>query len=179
VAAEALGAKAFAFGDDVAFADAEPDVETVAHEVTHVLQQRPGSQAGADPEEEADRVAAAASRGRAIPAISAGAAPALRLKEDPSLKREAKAEAPANQYVLRIARKEGGKVFVSGSVKLEVQKPAPLRGRVAVSGPTDVAAKWAALKPKLERQLGDKALSWGLTLFEAEGEWRPPRGVGC
>lgn len=42
---EDLGARAAARGEQVAFADASPDKEDVAHELTHVVQQRRGDQA--------------------------------------------------------------------------------------------------------------------------------------
>ncbi len=41
-AAKAIGAKAYATGNKIAFADANPDLHTTAHEVTHVIQQRKG-----------------------------------------------------------------------------------------------------------------------------------------
>src|SRR5215510_6420444 len=41
-----LGARAAAFGDTVAFADANPDPHLVAHEVAHVVQARNGGGGG-------------------------------------------------------------------------------------------------------------------------------------
>ena len=41
-----LGAKAYAVGEKVAFKEASPDLATVAHEVTHVLQHRNGAGGG-------------------------------------------------------------------------------------------------------------------------------------
>ncbi|MEO8699880.1 MAG: DUF4157 domain-containing protein [Kofleriaceae bacterium] len=42
-AAEELGARAFAVGDRIAFADDDPDKQLVAHELAHVVQQRGGT----------------------------------------------------------------------------------------------------------------------------------------
>jgi hypothetical protein len=80
-AAAAIGATAYATGDDLAFA-ATPDLHTAAHEATHVLQQRAGVQlyggVGAvdDPyERHADAVADAVVRGEsAAPLLAAGPA---------------------------------------------------------------------------------------------------------
>ncbi|MBC7974406.1 MAG: DUF4157 domain-containing protein, partial [Myxococcales bacterium] len=62
-ASRELGAKAYAFGDAVAFADS-PDLHTSAHEAAHVVQQRGGvqlkggiDQPGDDYERHADAVA--------------------------------------------------------------------------------------------------------------------------
>lgn len=69
-AAAALGARAFARGSDVAFADAAPDRALVAHELAHVVQQaggRPGAVAvPGGPEAEADAAAQAAVAGRPV-----------------------------------------------------------------------------------------------------------------
>lgn len=72
-AAEQAGAKAFAVGDNtLVFADASPSKELVAHEVTHIVQQRQAgssegtSRKGDAAEEEAGRVAKAAARGESV-----------------------------------------------------------------------------------------------------------------
>ena len=58
-----LGAKAATRGEEIAFADSSPDLHLVAHEVTHVLQQRRGGNstvlapATSDAEHEADHMA--------------------------------------------------------------------------------------------------------------------------
>jgi hypothetical protein len=74
-AAEALGARAYASGDQVAFAD-RPDLFLVAHEAAHVVQQRGGVQlsggvgeAGDVYEQHADAVAAAVVRGESAEAL--------------------------------------------------------------------------------------------------------------
>jgi hypothetical protein len=71
--ASALGASAYAAGDQIAFADPAPPLELVAHEVTHVFQQRGGvqladglGQAGDRYEIEADDVAARVARGESV-----------------------------------------------------------------------------------------------------------------
>ena len=68
-ASQAIGARAYASGDAVAFADA-PDLHTAAHEAAHVVQQRGGvrlaggvGQAGDEHEQHADAVADAVVRG--------------------------------------------------------------------------------------------------------------------
>lgn len=68
---DALGARAAASGDTVAFASASPDREQVAHEVAHVLQAREGSGAGASaPGDASESQAHGAAR-----AVAAGRAP--------------------------------------------------------------------------------------------------------
>lgn len=74
-----LGARAATRGEQVTFAEASPDKEVVAHELTHVLQSRQGragTAAVSDPgdasEHEAREVAAAVTTGRPV---SVGAAP--------------------------------------------------------------------------------------------------------
>ncbi|HEX4454429.1 MAG TPA: DUF4157 domain-containing protein [Kofleriaceae bacterium] len=70
--AQQLGAKAYATGDDVAFAGGAPDLHTAAHEAAHVVQQRSGVSlkggidgGGGDPHEQhADAVADAVVAGR-------------------------------------------------------------------------------------------------------------------
>ena len=77
-----LGARAAAFGDTVAFADANPDPHLVAHEVAHVVQARNGggggvqaksatevSQPGDTSEVAADRAADAVMRGEPVPDV--------------------------------------------------------------------------------------------------------------
>ncbi len=60
-AVRSMGAQAFTFGEDIAFADEAPDLEVVAHEVTHVLQQRGGAKKGvAADEAQADKAESAA-----------------------------------------------------------------------------------------------------------------------
>lgn len=68
-AGRSLGASAFALGDQVAFAESSPSRSTVAHEVTHVLQQTRGGGAGSEAHDEAEAVAA---EGGAAPAIAPG-----------------------------------------------------------------------------------------------------------
>lgn len=95
VAADALGARAYATGADVAFADA-PDLHTAAHEAAHVVQQRSGvslsSNMGAagDPyerhaDEVADRVVAGLSAQDLLDAgpPSANANPMIQRRELP------------------------------------------------------------------------------------------------
>ena len=85
---DALGARAAAFGDAVAFADTSPDLHLVAHEVAHVVQHRNGgggvqaravdvSQPGEAAEVAADRAADAVVRGEPVPDV--GTAGALTL----------------------------------------------------------------------------------------------------
>jgi Domain of unknown function (DUF4157) len=57
-AGRSLGASAFALGDRVAFAESSPSQKTVAHEITHVLQQTRGGGAGSEAHDEAEALAA-------------------------------------------------------------------------------------------------------------------------
>ncbi len=77
-AAQAIGAHAYATGDQVAFAGA-PDLFLAAHEATHVVQQRQGvqlkgavGQDGDDYERHADQVAAAVVRGEHVAGLLGG-----------------------------------------------------------------------------------------------------------
>jgi hypothetical protein len=81
-AATAIGAQAYATGNDVAFA-AQPDLHTAAHEAAHVIQQRAGVQlkggvgeVGDAYERHADHVADAVVAGRSAEAILDSHAPA-------------------------------------------------------------------------------------------------------
>jgi len=87
-ASDALGADAFASGNHVAFRDASPDPELVAHELTHVVQQsgrtpevapRGVSSPGDASETEADRVAERVATGRSAGPITAAPSGALAL----------------------------------------------------------------------------------------------------
>jgi Domain of unknown function (DUF4157) len=69
-ACSAMGAEAYAYGNDVAFASPSPSRELVAHEVAHVIQQQSGAgpssgvgQAGDRFEAEADRAASTVASG--------------------------------------------------------------------------------------------------------------------
>lgn len=73
--ARAIGAHAYASGNDIAFAD-HPDLFLAAHEATHIVQQRQGvhlkgavGQAGDSYEQHADTVAAAVVRGESVAAL--------------------------------------------------------------------------------------------------------------
>ncbi len=91
-ASGAIGAHAYATGNDVAFAS-QPDLFLAAHEAAHVVQQRQGvslksavGEAGDAYEQHADEVAAAVVRGESVaellgPAATGGAA-AVQLKKD-------------------------------------------------------------------------------------------------
>ena len=97
-ASRAFGARAFAFGENVAFAGT-PDVHTAAHEATHVVQQRAGvalyggiGQAGDVHEQQADEVADLVAAGESAEpvldriagsgATTAPAMPVVQRKED-------------------------------------------------------------------------------------------------
>lgn len=79
-ASDALGAKAYASGESVAFRDT-PDLHTVAHEAAHVIQQRRGvsldggvGRSGDGYEQQADQVADAVVRGDSVePLLGPGA----------------------------------------------------------------------------------------------------------
>lgn len=70
-ASEAIGARAYAMGESIAFAESTPDLHTVAHEAAHVVQQRRGvdlpggvGQVGDRYERHADQVADAVVAGQ-------------------------------------------------------------------------------------------------------------------
>lgn len=67
-AAVRLGARGYAVGDRVAFAE-PPDLHTAAHEAAHVIQQRSGLPAGIDAEDHADQVADAVVRGASATSV--------------------------------------------------------------------------------------------------------------
>lgn len=91
----AMGAEAFATGSNVAFKSASPSKELVAHELTHVVQQR-GSGGGSvqrkltmgSPgdafEQEADQAAATVARGGTVDTASLSQAPAGLVSRAPS-----------------------------------------------------------------------------------------------
>lgn len=79
-ASKEMGASAYATGDKVAFKE-QPDVKTVAHEATHVVQQREGvslkggvGEKGDQYEKAADAVAESVGAGKAVQAQLAGSA---------------------------------------------------------------------------------------------------------
>lgn len=80
-------AEAVALGDAIVFADANPSPELVAHEVTHVLQQRRGGSGGG--EAEAESTARAAAAGQQVE-VAGGApeTPQFSTKEGASAARE-------------------------------------------------------------------------------------------
>ena len=93
-ASDAIGAQAYATGNDVAFR-AQPDLHTAAHEAAHVVQQRGGvqlkggvGQTGDAYEQHADQVADTVVRGESAEALldrhaaSSGGAPATQMKAD-------------------------------------------------------------------------------------------------
>ncbi len=103
-AADALGADAFATGNDVAFRES-PDLHTAAHEAAHAVQQRGGVQLSDGVGQEgdayerhadavADRVVAGRSAADLLPADGQGsAAPATATQRKPVQKRPKKGEA--------------------------------------------------------------------------------------
>ena len=76
-ASRGLGADAYTMGERIAFASSAPDLDTVAHEVAHVIQQRAGIRPENDHEGQlerrADGVAAAIRDGRSPSALLPGA----------------------------------------------------------------------------------------------------------
>lgn len=92
-AASALGARAYALGEHVAFREPAPRIETVAHEVVHVLQGRPGASRRerdpfADPagpaEREAHALAGAIGAGHRVRIPRATLPAQLICREDPA-----------------------------------------------------------------------------------------------
>jgi hypothetical protein len=92
-AASTIGAKAYAIGDDIAFAE-QPDLYLAAHEAAHVVQQRAGlrpssgvGERGDALEQQADAVAAAVVRGASAEAILDAPAKAARAASAPAVQR--------------------------------------------------------------------------------------------
>ena len=118
-AAGAIGAQAYATGDDVAFA-ASPDLRQAAHEAAHVVQQRGGvrldggvGRAGDPYEQHADQVADRVVRGESAEALldtmahrGSGGGPAvqrLTAEERATASREASSDLTLEQLAHRIA----------------------------------------------------------------------------
>ena len=68
----AVGAEAFAVGDQVAFASREPAFHTAAHEAAHALQERIGAGGATDLEAHAERAAALVVQGRSAAHLFGG-----------------------------------------------------------------------------------------------------------
>jgi nucleoid-associated protein YgaU len=129
---DALGARAAAQGDSVAFESAAPDREVVAHELTHVVQQRRGGggapQAKAevsDPsdaaEVEADTVAVKAAAGERVTVTGSASA---------SIHRDIKSgvqKVPLGEYAIDMAKKDdvGGRGGEEGTVSFKPSDKAP------------------------------------------------------
>ena len=87
-ATQAMGAEAFAYGDHIVLADVSPSLKLVAHEVTHVIQQREGvnlaggvGRAGDAHEVDADAAAAKVEAGEKVQTKGKGGAAKLQRKE--------------------------------------------------------------------------------------------------
>lgn len=129
---DALGAHAAAQGNDVAFETASPDRRLVAHELTHVVQQRRGGggapQAKAeisDPSDAAEREAdAVADR------VAAGERVTVSASAPPSIHRDIKSGAqkvPLGEYTIDMTKKEdvGGRGGEEGTVSFKPSDKAP------------------------------------------------------
>jgi len=95
-----LGAQAYAYGEHVVFSNANPSLKLVAHEVTHVIQQREGvnlaggvGRAGDAHEQDADAAADKVAAGQKVESKGKGSGASLQkkqaqLKEDLQLKQK-------------------------------------------------------------------------------------------
>ena len=143
----AIGAEAFAVGDEVAFASREPALHTAAHEAAHVLQERIGAGGATDLEAHAERAAALVVLGRSAAHMFGGEAPARELRRRPEGTPAPNTEpaagalpqAPVMQYTLFKKKVLTSGITVSGNL---VIGGSPGRtGRVEVSaGP---GAEWS------------------------------------
>ncbi|HEY5934755.1 MAG TPA: DUF4157 domain-containing protein [Kofleriaceae bacterium] len=125
-----LGARAATRGEQVAFSSASPDKETIAHELTHVLQARQGRAGGAavsDPgdasEHEAREVGAAVTAGRSV---SVGGAPsaAIQRQEDDGVPTAVHPTAPGNRQDVTIDW-SSYTYFISRTYRLPVNNTQP------------------------------------------------------
>jgi nucleoid-associated protein YgaU len=129
---DALGANAAAHGDAIAFGTATPDRALVAHELTHVVQQRRGgagvqnksavSEPGDHAEREADDVARRVVAGERV---SVGAAPSGAIHRDI---KEPHAKVPLGEFAIDMTKFEGSPgdtVGETGTVKFTPNAKAP------------------------------------------------------
>ena len=180
-AAAGIGARAYAMGNDVAFADA-PDLHTAAHEAAHVVQQRGGlqlyggvGQAGDRYEQHADAVADAVVRGESAEALldgMAGGGPsataAVQRQEGSSERGASAAGRPGDVGTAAAALSEAVDLAQLGLAR---NKPLPDGdlGRVqnAVKAVADVLHTHAGKLPKADAKALDKALAAAYSLANA------------
>ncbi len=143
----AIGAEAFAVGDQVAFARREPALHTAAHEAAHVLQERSGAGGATDLEAHAEQAAALVVQGQSAAHLFGGAAAAREVRRRPEGTAEPKAEpaaggppeAPVMQFTLFKKKILTPEITVSGN--LVIGGSPGQTGRVEVSaGP---GAEWS------------------------------------
>ena len=155
----AIGAEAFAVGDQVAFARREPALHTAAHEAAHVLQERSGAGGATDLDAHAEQAAALVVQGQSAAHLFGGAAAAREVRRRPEGTAEPKAEpaaggppeAPVMQFTLFKKKILTPEITVSGN--LVIGGSPGQTGRVEVSaGP---GAEWSL--DRLRQPAGKKA----------------------
>lgn len=150
--ARAIGAHAYASGNDLAFAS-QPDLFLAAHEAAHVVQQRKGvslkgavGQAGDAYEQHADEVAAAVVRGDSVAALLDGGAGAA---AEPALQRK------------DTGKSKGGKKKKGTKPSKELQE--------------QIAARHAKERAAFEEYWADPAPP---TIVDYMGQWVHPKASG-
>lgn len=141
-ACDALGAEAYATGNDVAFCGS-PDLHTAAHEAAHVVQQRQGvqlaggvGQAGDRYERQADAVADAVVAGNSAEALlgsrtgSVGAS--VLQRQEVAETADGEQPSPPLEYVAE-ETPSGETLSMTPSVDADAEQPAPLSNIQAIS----------------------------------------------
>jgi len=146
-AAQAIGAEAYATGNDVAFADPSPSLHTTAHEIAHVIQQQSGvqlkggvSQEGDAYERQADAFADAVVRGEPAAALLPNSGDRAGSSGPPVQRKEVRSAAYSQGDAQRFANLALRKAAATAREQLdaiEVLSPGPIR---AGAGATAVAA---------------------------------------
>jgi Domain of unknown function (DUF4157) len=160
-----LGAEAYTMGNKIAFASANPNLHTVAHEAAHVIQQRAGARPGNDRGSYFERRAEAAAD-----AIVHGRSPAGFLSESGS-RRHSLGVAPAIQAKVSVKEPQSLASYFLGSYWGSPQAPRALQtfkeleqfvSQHRISMKKNAAARyrhWHRALPNLLRVAGSRMIS--------------------
>ena len=181
-AAAALGARAYATGDDVVFAE-DPDLFTAAHEAAHVVQQRRGvsvaggvGAVGDAYERHADEVAHAVVAGRSVEALldaspgGAGRGAVQRQAADPGPTVAAGVPGVTREVVVSLGQ---GDWKLDARLKVKLQAPAA----ASVGVGDDLHAELRALEPKLTTRLNGFGTQLKTALLTSEFSLETFEGV--
>ncbi|MBX3157755.1 MAG: DUF4157 domain-containing protein [Deltaproteobacteria bacterium] len=176
-ACDSIGAQAYATGNSIAFKEANPSEALVAHELTHVLQQRGGMQAkgvgeSASLEAEADSVGSRVAAGESVVDITAKYAGATPGASAVQRKKQSTTEGATQQdEVVATGQTQPDDVagFAGGSVPVEQQTAAA----VGATTGADVSGARVHDNPaanQLAASLGTRAVAAGGDIAVAKGE---------